>query len=181
VVFSNREDLILRLYVGRSRVTLFRQGAKSRTRGRKVRSTKTKAETRVDQVRKPRADLEQQLEKYRRELAEAREQQAATSEVLQVISSSPGELELVFQTILENAVRLCDAKFGILNLYDGEAFRNVAAHNVPPAYTEMRRRAPLLRPHPGTAHAEVARCLLALSTWAALARCSSYRCSRRTI
>ena len=91
-----------------------------------------------------------------RELSEALEQQTATSEVLQVISSSPGELEPVFQTMLENAVRLCDAKFGILNLYDGEAFRTVAVHKVPPAYAERRRREPL-RPHPGTAHAEVVR------------------------
>ena len=91
-----------------------------------------------------------------RELTEALEQQTATSEVLQVISSSHGELEPVFQTMLENAVRLCDAKFGILNLYDREAFRTVAVHKVPPAYAERRRREPL-RPHPGTAHAEVVR------------------------
>src|SRR5262245_20554678 len=90
------------------------------------------------------------------DLSEALEQQTATSEVLQVISRSPGELEPVFQTMLANAVKLCDAKFGMLNLYDGQVFRNVAVHNVPPAYAEMRRRSPLL-PDPGTAHADVVR------------------------
>jgi two-component system, NtrC family, sensor kinase len=90
------------------------------------------------------------------DLSEALERQTATSEVLGVISSSPGELEPVFQAMLANAVRLCDAKFGVLNLYEGGAFRTVAVHNVPPAYAEMRRREPL-RPHPGTAHAEVVR------------------------
>ena len=90
------------------------------------------------------------------DLTEALEQQTATSEVLGIISSSPGELEPVFQAMLANAYALCDAKFGVLNLYEGGAFRTVAVHNVPPAYAEMRRREPL-RPHPGTAHAEVVR------------------------
>src|SRR5262249_23242604 len=126
-----------------------------RTLGHKLRSTGTKARARVDRMRKPRADLEQQLEKYRRELAEAREQladaleqQTATSEVLQVISSSPGELEPVFRTMLENATRLCEAKFGTLLLRDGDAFRMVAMHGAPPAYVELRQREPLIRPRP---------------------------------
>jgi len=91
-----------------------------------------------------------------RELSESLEQQTATAEVLRVISSSPGDLEPVFQTMLANAVKLCDAKFGMLNLFDGEVFRNVAVHNVPSPYAEIRRRSPV-RPDPGTAHAEVVR------------------------
>src|SRR5262249_39218656 len=102
------------------------------------------------------ARLLNELRQRTDDLSEALEQQTATSEVLHVISRSPGELEPVFQTMLANAVKLCDAKFGMLNLYDGEVFRNVAVHNVPPAYAEMRRRSPL-RPDPGTAHADVVR------------------------
>ena len=77
-----------------------------------------------------------------RELAEALEQQAATSEVLRVISSSPGELEPVFQTMLENAVRICGANFGNLYLRDGEELRIAAMHNTPAAMVEHRRQMP---------------------------------------
>src|SRR6516162_8144880 len=94
--------------------------------------------------------LEQKLEARTRKLAEALEQQTATSEVLQVISSSPGELEPVFETMLANAVRLCEAKFGTLYLYGEDAFRAVAFHNTPPAYLEYLKRGPI-RPTPGVA------------------------------
>jgi GAF domain-containing protein len=69
--------------------------------------------------------------------------------VLKVISSSTGELQPVFQAMLENATRLCAAKFGNLYLCEGDAFRTVAMHNVPPAFAEARRREPLVRPGPG--------------------------------
>src|SRR5262249_47601417 len=75
-----------------------------------------------------------------RELAEALEQQTSTSEVLRVISSSPGELGPVFEAILERAVRLCEAKFGILNLCEGDAFRVVAMRNAPPALYEFMQQ-----------------------------------------
>src|SRR5262245_21904168 len=84
------------------------------------------------------------------ELSEALEQQTATSEVLRVISSSPGELKLVFQAMLENATRICEAKFGSMYLREGDAFRIVAMHNAPPAFAEARRLQPLVRPGPGT-------------------------------
>ena len=74
-----------------------------------------------------------------RELAESLEQQTATSDVLQVISSAPGDLQPVFETILENAVRICDAKFGNIFRWDGAALHLVAAHNTPPALAEARR------------------------------------------
>ena len=85
------------------------------------------------------------------ELRESLEQQTATSEVLKVISSSSGELQPVFETLLENATRLCGAKFGNLYLAEGDAFRTTAMHNVPPAFAEARRREPLVRPTPGGA------------------------------
>ena len=82
-----------------------------------------------------------------RELTELLEQQTATSDVLQVISSSPGDLQPVFETMLQNAVRICDAKFGNILSWDGDALHLVATHNIPPAFAELRRRSPF-RPGP---------------------------------
>ena len=73
-----------------------------------------------------------------RELSELLEQQTATSQVLQVISGSPGELQPVFHTILENAARICEAKFGILALYENDLFRITGTYNVPAAYADYR-------------------------------------------
>ena len=79
------------------------------------------------------------------------EQQTATSEVLKVISSSPGDLQPVFEAMLANATRLCEAKFGVLYRSEGDAFRAVALHGAPMAYVEQRRRNPIIRPTPETA------------------------------
>ena len=85
-----------------------------------------------------------------RELSEALEQQMATAEVLRVISSSPGDLQPVFASMLENAVRICDAQFGNIYRWDGDALHLAAAHNIPPAFAEFRGRTPL-RPNPNLA------------------------------
>jgi hypothetical protein len=74
------------------------------------------------------------------DLTEALEQQTATSEVLQVISSSPSDLQPVFQAMLEKAVRICDANFGNIYRWDDEALHLVATHNVPAAFAEARQR-----------------------------------------
>jgi GAF domain-containing protein len=79
-----------------------------------------------------------------RELSDSLEQQTATSEVLRAISSSPGELEPVFQAILTNTLRLCGAGFGNLLLFDGKDMRVVAMHNAPPEFVELRRKNPVI-------------------------------------
>src|SRR5262249_51876454 len=84
------------------------------------------------------------------ELRESLQQQTATSEVLRIISSSPGELEPVFNAMLANATRICEAKFGILWLCEAGGFRCVALHNAPPEYAEERRKNPVIRPAPAT-------------------------------
>ena len=96
----------------------------------------------------PRRILKQQLAARERELAEAREQQAASAEVLALIARSAGDLQPVFDAILAHATRICDAKFGVLFRAEGEAFRTVAMHGAPPAFVEERRRNPLFRPGP---------------------------------
>jgi adenylate cyclase len=89
--------------------------------------------------------LTEQFDCLKRERDEALEQLAATSDVLQIISKSPGELEPVFNAMLANATRICEAKFGILWLCEGGAFRCVALHNAPPEYAEERRKNPVVR------------------------------------
>jgi len=86
-------------------------------------------------------------ERLRRERDEALERESATSEVLRLISKSPGDLELVFRSILENATRICEGKFGVLHLYEGGGFRVGATHNAPSAFAQaMARREPIFRP-----------------------------------
>ena len=92
----------------------------------------------LDELRQRTTDLTDRTA----DLTEALEQQTATSEVLRVISSSPGDLEPVFASMLENAVRICDATFGNIYHWDGEALHLLATHDTPPAFAEARRRSP---------------------------------------
>jgi class 3 adenylate cyclase/putative methionine-R-sulfoxide reductase with GAF domain len=95
------------------------------------------------------ARLLNELRQRTGDLSEALDQQTATSEVLQIISSSPGELEPVFNAMLANATRICEAKFGILYLTEGDAFRTVALYGAPPAFAEARQRESVVRAGPG--------------------------------
>src|SRR5436190_2183538 len=92
------------------------------------------------------AGLEQKVEQRTAELSESLAQQTATSQVLQVISSSPGELEPVFQTMLENATRICEAAFGSMLLREGDGLRRVAIHNAPPGFLEFNSQTPVISP-----------------------------------
>jgi hypothetical protein len=84
------------------------------------------------------------------ELRQSLEQQTATAEVLRVISSSPGELEPVFQSMLENATRICEAKFGVLFRFDGEAFSLAAEIGTPPELLEFHKQRGRFQPFPGS-------------------------------
>ena len=94
------------------------------------------------------ASQDTEVARLTRELHEALEQQTATSEVLKVISSSPGDLQPVFATMLEKAVRICDAKFGTLYLREDGRLRLVATHDVPPMFPKARGGEPI-HPAPG--------------------------------
>ena len=127
--------------------------SKGLKRGGRIRSAPTKAKARAGHKDASSAALAKKLAAKTRELAAAHERETAASKVLQVISSSPSDLEPVFKTILENATRICGAKFAILRLREGENFRLAAMHNPPPAYAESRDREPLYRPPPGSGFA----------------------------
>jgi GAF domain-containing protein len=116
-----------------------------KTRRRKSPKRRKQASARRAR-RSPAASFKEQLDQRTRERDEALERETATSEILRVISRSPGELAPVFEAILANAIRICGAKFGNLFLYEGDAFRISAHHNTPPRLVEFFQRAPI---HPG--------------------------------
>src|SRR6476660_4186817 len=124
-------------------------------RGQAVRRPPTRRKVPTEGKRAPaEVDLKKEIATLKRELAQALERQTATSEVLQVISSTPGELEPVFRKMLENATRVCGAKFGTMNLLEGDIVRRVASYNVPPAYADAPETQSF-RPHPKSALGQV--------------------------
>src|SRR5215469_14179215 len=96
------------------------------------------------------ARLLDELRQRTSDLTEALEQQTATSEVLEVISTSPGALDPVFEAMLEKATRICEAKFGFLWLAERDGFRAVAFHNVPPELVARRQHEQIIRFDPET-------------------------------
>jgi GAF domain-containing protein len=102
------------------------------------------------------ARLLNELRQRTADLSESLEQQTASSEVLKVISASPGNLEPVFAIILENATRICEANFGTLLLCEGDHYRQVAFHNAPPAFVAARRSDPMISMTGDTALARLA-------------------------
>jgi signal transduction histidine kinase len=102
------------------------------------------------------ADLENKVEQRTAQLSESLEQQTATSEVLEVISSSPGELTPVFDKMLENATRVCGANFGVMHLVDGDSLIVTADYNLPAAYRDSREGLQI-HPHPESGLATVVR------------------------
>src|SRR6516164_9233426 len=99
-----------------------------------------------------------QVARLTHELQASVARENATSEVLRIISSSPGELKPVFNAMLENAVRLCEAEFGHLFLYEGETFQATAVHSASQAFADVRRRPVVLRElHPDNPLAVITR------------------------
>ena len=117
-------------------------GEPARSRRTKPSKSKSRNASEVGGNRSSRGDAETEVVQLKGELREALEQQTATSEVLQVISNFPGDLQPVFAAMLEYAVRICDATFGSIYRWDGEALHLLATHNTPPAFTEVIRRSP---------------------------------------
>jgi GAF domain-containing protein len=100
--------------------------------------------------------LFEEVQAKTRDLSEALQQQIAAADVFKVISTTPNDIQAVFQTILENAIRICSAKFGSLWLCEGNGFRAAALHNTPSALLEARRREPVIYPPSDSALGQVA-------------------------
>ena len=139
-VALRKEDAVLGV------ITIYRQAVRPFT-DKQIELVKNFAAQAVIAIENAR--LLTELRQRTDDLSEALEQQTATAEVLRVISSSQGELEPVFQAMLDNATRLCGAAFGLMFLHEEDAFRAVAMHNAPPAFAEERRRNPVIKPGPG--------------------------------
>jgi hypothetical protein len=110
------------------------------TSGRAVKKPSRKAATpsRTPKTARRSAPSTPSIDDLQAQLNEASAREAATAEVLRVISSTPGELQLVFRTILENAIRICEATFGGLALCEGDDWRQVATQGASTAYVRMR-------------------------------------------
>src|SRR5215469_5858154 len=122
-----------------------RRRSRASSKPTKARSRKAKALKAARHSSSSASGQEAEVVRLRRELGEAWEQQAATFEVLKVISSSVGDLKPVFQTILAKAVGLCHAEFGVFWLREGDRFRSVALHNIPLSHRQAREREPLVQ------------------------------------
>jgi two-component system NtrC family sensor kinase len=115
-------------------------GEPVKTRRRKTLALKSGNAPEVARHRSPRAGQETEVARLTRERDEALEREKASAEVLRVISSSPGELKPVFDAMLQNAVRLCEAKCGNFFGFDGEAFHLMADVATPPTFAEFCRQ-----------------------------------------
>jgi GAF domain-containing protein len=118
-------------------------GKPVKARRRKALKTRRRDASKTVSSSAPIQDAE--VARLTRELNEEQKQRTATSEVLRLLSGSHGDLNRLFDAILANATNLCQANFGTLLFYEGDAFRMVAMHDVPPAFAELRRREPLVR------------------------------------
>jgi signal transduction histidine kinase len=123
---------------------------------RRGTSTKRKRDAAPRARRTSSPPLLGEIARLRRELDETLAQQKASAEVLRVISTSPGDLQPVFATMLENATHVCGSNFGTLYLREGEAFRAVCMHGATPAYLQARL-GQLIHPGPATGLGRVAR------------------------
>ncbi len=138
-------------------------GEPVKTRRRKTAARKRGNAPKVVRGRSSPAGRETEITRVIRErdqaleqLSEALERQTAAFQVLRVISSSPGELEPVFDSVLENATRLCEANFGILYRFEGDAFRAIALRGAPPAFAEFEQSGPI-RPTPASGLGRIVR------------------------
>ena len=142
-------------------------------RRRKLAAPKRRDTPKLARHRKPAADdPNKKFALLARERDELLEQQAATSEVLKIVGSAGGDLNAVFDAMLEKAVRICEASFGVLFRYDGDAWRADAMFGVPPAFAEFWNRGPQ-RPGPRTASANMRRPVAACAAAARWASCGA--------